>query len=201
MTICNISSITAWYFFLKERLALKVKLLIITRWDLTSHFRKILKWLGTCTVDMVEPGTSQWHASNPSVGIFWLAVQAKLSSSLYSMGIYMFLLSSLHSNDLSWFQRPLKNDSEVSQWCQPTLGVPCDKSHRHHRLTCIQLEQQIPCKFEVGWEFIVTTVTVVKPNALVVPEPVISAENKGKEGIKHLCFFGIPTGEVTSIIK
>lgn len=45
-----------------------------------------------------------------------------------------------------------------------------------HGLVCIQLEQQVPHKFGVGWEFIVPAVTVLQLRASGVPEPIIGVE-------------------------
>lgn len=49
------------------------------------------------------------------------------------------------------------------------------------RLTCIQLKQSILHKFWIGWEFIVTVVTVMQLRAPGVPVPIISIEDGGEE--------------------
>jgi len=46
--------------------------------------------------------------------------------------------------------------------------------------------------FGMVWELIVTIVTILQPGTCVVPEPIISVEYRGKEGIKHLCFIYVP---------
>lgn len=53
-------------------------------------------------------------------------------------------------------------------------------------LIYIQVEQQIPHKFGVGWELIVTVLTVLQLRTPGVPEPVVSVEDRSKEGIVSL---------------
>lgn len=56
---------------------------------------------------------------------------------------------------------------------------------RPHRLTCIQLEQNIPHKISIGPKLIVTAVLVF---LLRVPEHIIGVEGGGKESTENLCF-------------
>lgn len=56
-------------------------------------------------------------------------------------------------------------------------------------------------KLGVGWELIVTAALILQLWATAVPEPSISVEDRGKEGIKGLCFVCIPVCEVTILIK
>ncbi|KAK4807110.1 hypothetical protein QYF61_018451 [Mycteria americana] len=98
--------------------------------------------------------------------------------------------------DLSRLQRPLKNNGEGSH---DDIGqlfqYPGMNPIRPHRLMCIQLEQQVSNKFRIGWEFIIPPVMVFQHRALGVPGPIIGVEDRGKEGIKHLCFVYIPICE------
>jgi len=62
----------------------------------------------------------------------------------------------------------------------------------------------IPNKFRVGWELIVTALTVLQLEASEVPEPMISVEDRGKEGIRYLCFVHdqhVPVGKVAVLIR
>ena len=59
----------------------------------------------------------------------------------------------------------------------------------------------IPNKFRVGWELIVTALTVLQLEASEVPELMISVEDRGKEGIKSLRFICAPVCEATILIK
>lgn len=66
-----------------------------------------------------------------------------------------------------------------------------------HRFICILLEQQIAHKFGVGQEFILSAVTVLKFKTLVVPEPIIGAEDKQRR-LFFFFFFAFPlsTGQL-----
>lgn len=55
-----------------------------------------------------------------------------------------------------------------------------------HGLVCIQLEQQIPQKFRVGWEFIITAVTALQLGDPRVPRSITGVEDRGEECIEHL---------------
>lgn len=68
------------------------------------------------------------------------------------------------------------------------------------RLVCIQVEQQIPHNIGVGWECIVLQ-SVLKLRAPGVSEPMASVEDRGKEGMKCLCFVYVPVCEVTVCMK
>ena len=59
---------------------------------------------------------------------------------------------------------------------------------RTHGLVWIQVEQQIPHTFRVGWEFVIPTVMDLQLRVPWVPKPIISIEDRGEEGIKRLCF-------------
>jgi len=45
------------------------------------------------------------------------------------------------------------------------------------------VEQEIPYKLRVGWESVISIVTVLQLRALGVPELIIIAENRGKEAL------------------
>ena len=51
------------------------------------------------------------------------------------------------------------------------------------------------------WEFIITEVTVLHLKAPGVSEPIISVEDRGKEGIKCLCFVCVLVCKMTILIK
>lgn len=60
-------------------------------------------------------------------------------------------------------------------------------------------------QLRVSWEFIIPPpplpVMVFQHRALGVPGPIISVEDTGEEGIKHLRFVCVPICEVTNLIK
>lgn len=72
---------------------------------------------------------------------------------------------------------------------------------RPHRLKCIQLQQQVPYKFQVNWELITPPATVLQPSAQGIPGPIIAVKDRGEEGIRCLCFIFISICEVSNLIK
>lgn len=64
-----------------------------------------------------------------------------------------------------------------------------------------QLEQHVLNKLRVSWKVIIPPVTVFQHRALGFPEPIISVEDRGKEGIKNLCCMYIPICEESDLIK
>jgi len=64
-----------------------------------------------------------------------------------------------------------------------------------------RFEQQTPHTFRVGWEFVIPTVMVLQIRARGVPKAIFSVEDRGKEGIKHLCFAHVLVCEVTFLIN
>lgn len=70
-----------------------------------------------------------------------------------------------------------------------------------HRLLCIQMEQQIPYKFRIGSEFIITAFTVFQLRATGVPETILGVEDGGEEGVKCLCYVYVSICEVIILIR
>lgn len=52
-----------------------------------------------------------------------------------------------------------------------------------------------------GWKFTVTTDVVLQLRALEISEAISSVKDRGKEGIKRLCFVCIPICEVTTLTE
>lgn len=63
------------------------------------------------------------------------------------------------------------------------LSTPGIYSIGPHILVCILQEEQIPYKFRVGWDFVITIVMVLQLRALGLPELIITAENRGEEAL------------------
>lgn len=71
---------------------------------------------------------------------------------------------------------------------------------RLHRFTGIQLEQQSPHNLKVNCELNILAVLVVQLRSLGRPQLIISVEDRGKEGIKHLCLVYVLGCEATTPI-
>ncbi|KAK4825448.1 hypothetical protein QYF61_027603 [Mycteria americana] len=95
--------------------------------------------------------------------------------------------------DLSRFPRPLKNNGERSR---DNIGQLFQYPGMNpQRLMCIQVEQQVPNKFRVSWEFIIPPVTVFQHRALGVPGPITGVKDRQEGSIKLLCFVYVPICE------
>ena len=68
--------------------------------------------------------------------------------------------------DFSRFPKALKNNLERSYDIGQLSEYPGMSSTGFHRHMCIQKEQQIPQKFRVGWELIITEYMVLQLGAL-----------------------------------
>lgn len=64
-----------------------------------------------------------------------------------------------------------------------------------------QLEQHVLSKLGVTWKVIIPPVPVFQHRVEGFSEPIISAEDRGKEGIKNLCCGYVPICEETDLIK